>query len=344
LKAVRVHGRGGVDQLRYEETSEPELESAGDVIVRLKAAALNRIDVDLRRSLNLACLSFPYIPGSDGAGEVVAVGSKVSHVKPGDRVCLYPAVSCGRCEVCRNEQEHLCAQRHLLGEREAGTYAEYVRVGEKNCYPIPSGLSFEEAAAFPLSYVTAWRMLASEAGVKPGELVLIVGASGGIGSAALRLGAAFGARIIAASSSEEKLSAALSHGARQAINSGGDFAREVRNLTQRRGVDIVVDCVGGEGWAQSLASLARGGRLVTCGAVAGGAPQTSLRRIFWNHLKIFGCRAGTREDFHQVLNFFDASQTKPIIDRVFPLKDAAHAQRRMEERKHFGKIVLSMDG
>lgn len=344
MKAVRLHGHGGADQLRYEETREPKLNSARDVIVALKAAAVNRIDLDLRRGTHGAGLSLPRILGSDGAGEVVAVGTEVSHVKPGDRVCLYPAITCGCCEFCRSGQEHLCPERHLLGEREDGTYAEYVRVAGRNCHPIPPGLSFEEAAAFPLAYVTAWRMLVSEAGLKPGEWVLIVGAGGGIGTAALRLGAAFGARIIAASSSEEKLAAAKRLGAQHGIATTGDFAAEVRRLTRKRGVDIVVDSVGGESWAKSLASLARGGRLVTCGALAGSAPRTDLRRIFWNHLKIFGCQAGTPAQFLEVLKVLNASQIKPIIDRVFPLKDAAHAQQRMAERKHFGKIVLTMDG
>ena len=343
MKAVRLQGYGGIDQLRYEETGEPELASPDEVIVRLKAAAVNRIDLDLRRGVNHAGPPLLHIPGSDGAGEVVAVGKEVGKIRPGDAVCLYPAINCGRCEFCRDGRDYLCAQRHFLGEREDGTYAEYVRVAGKNCYPIPAGLSFEEAAAFPLAYVTAWRMLLGEACLKPGELVLIIGVGGGIGTAALRIAAALGARIFAASTSEEKLVAAKKLGVEHTITTSGDFFKEVRTLTQKRGVDIVVDCVGGETWVKNLASLARGGRLVTCGALAGDTPQTDVRRIFWNHLKIFGCQAGTREEFHQVLNFFNATQVKPIIDRVFPLKDAAHAQRRMEERKHFGKIILRVD-
>jgi len=344
LKAVRLHGYGSAGQLRYEETSEPKLDSARDVIVALKAAAVNRIDLDLCRGTHRPDMRLPRILGCDGAGEVVAVGSEVSHVKPGDRVCLYPAIICGRCEFCRAGLEHLCTERHLLGEREDGTYAEYVRLAGDNCHPIPPALSFEEAAAFPLAYVTAWRMLVSEAGLKPGEWVLIVGAGGGIGTAALRLAAAFGARIMAASSSEAKRAAAKGLGVDHAIATVGDFAAEARRLTGKRGVDIVIDCVGGESWAKSLAALARGGRLVTCGALAGSAPQTDLRRIFWNHLKVSGCPTGTRAEFIELLQFLKVSQSRPIIDRVFPLKDAAHAQRRMAERKHFGKIVLRMDG
>lgn len=345
MKAVRLHGHGEIDELHYEETDEPELRSPHDAIVEIKAAAVNRIDIRLRRGLSSNHLALPHVLGSDGAGKVVAVGTEVTNVKPGDAVCLYPADSCGRCEFCRAQREHLCGRRYLLGERENGSYAEYVRVPGRNCYPIPLGLTFAEAAAFPLVYVTAWRMLIADAELKPGQSVLILGVGGGIGNAALQLATSLGAHVIVTSHSAKKLAMATQLGADYTINCGtDDVAGEVRNLTHKRGVDIVVDCIGGEGWAKSLAALVRGGRLVTCGAIAGANPRTDLRRVFWNHLKIFGSLAGTHEEFRQVLNFLSVSKAKPIIDHMFPLKNAAHAQRRMEERKHFGKIVLRMDG
>jgi NADPH:quinone reductase-like Zn-dependent oxidoreductase len=274
-------------------------------------------------------------------GTVLSVGPEVRTIKPGNAVCLYPIHGCGDCHLCANQQESLCNTRRLLGDRDPGTYAEYVRVPAKNCFPVPSGLSFEAAAAFPLVYLTAWRMLITHAGLKPGESVLIVGAGGGIATAAVHISGAVGARVFVVSASEEKLSAATKLGAEHAIHAKtGEFAKAVRGFTEKRGVDVVVNCAGGPTWAESLAALARGGRLVTCGAVAGSKPKTDLRRVFWNHLKIFAAHAGTRQEFLRVLNFLGTSSRKPIIDKVFPLKDARWAHQRMEQGKHFGKIIL----
>jgi NADPH2:quinone reductase len=219
-----------------------------------------------------------------------------------------------------------------------------VRVAARNCFPIPTGLTFAEAAAFPLVFVTAWRMLVTHAEIKPGESILIRGIGGGVATAALQLAAVIGARIIVTSSSDAKLAQAKQLGAAHGIDyRATDFAKEVRTLTGKRGVDVVVDCVGGEGWGQSLASLAKGGRLVTCGATTGATPQTNLQRIFWNDLKVFGSTLGTRQEFRQVLEFMSLSGAKPVIDQIFPLKDAALAQTRLEQGKQFGKIVLTMD-
>jgi NADPH:quinone reductase-like Zn-dependent oxidoreductase len=238
----------------------------------------------------------------------------------------------------------MCIHLRVLGERENGTYAEYTRVPARNCFSIPPGLSFEQAAAFPLVYITVWRMLVTNARLKPGEQVLILGIGGGIATAALQLAARIGTHIIVTSSSDEKLEKAKTLGAEHGINyKNADFAREVRRLTGKRGVDVVVDCVGGDSWIKSLASLAKGGRLVTCGATAGAHPPTDIQRIFWNNLRIFGSTLGDRAEFTEVLNFMAASCTPPVIDRVFSLRDAATAQNRLEQGKQFGKIVLRMD-
>ena len=344
MKAVQIHQHGGVEQLRYEERADPEIQSAGDAIVKLKAAALNHIDIWVRRGLTGIEVPFPHVLGGDGAGTVVAIGSAVKNLKLGDTVCLYPPSGCGQCEFCLTDREWMCVRIRVLGEREDGTYAEYVRVAARNCFPIPAGLSFTEAAAFPLVFLTVWHMLVTNAQIKAGESILILGIGGGVATAALQLAAAIGMRIIVTSSSAAKLDHAKQLGAAHGINyREADFAKEVRNLTAKRGVDVVVDSVGGEGWVKSLASLAKGGRLVTCGATAGATPQTDLRRIFWNDLKIFGSTLGTREEFRQVLEFLAHSGTRPIIDQVFPLKDAALAQARLEEGRQFGKIVLTMD-
>jgi NADPH:quinone reductase-like Zn-dependent oxidoreductase len=344
LKAVRIHEHGGVEKLRYEEAPEPTLAGPNEAIVKLKAASVNHIDIWVRRGLTGIEIALPHILGADGAGVIAAVGDRVRNIKTGDAVCLYPPSGCGGCEFCITDREYMCVQLRVLGERENGTYAEYARVPARNCFPIPPDLSFEQAAAFPLVYLTVWRMLVTNAQLKPGEHVLILGIGGGVATAALQLAAHIGTHIIVTSSSDEKLEKAKTLGSEHGINyKNADFAKEVRRLTGKRGVDVVVDCVGGDGWIKSLASLAKGGRLVTCGATAGANPPTDMRRIFWNNLKIFGSTLGDRAEFREVLNFMEASRTKPVVDLVFPLRDAAAAQKRLEDGKQFGKILLRMD-
>lgn len=344
MKAVRIHEHGGVEKLRYEEAPEPTLTSPTDAIVRLKAAALNHIDLWNRRGLTGVKISFPRILGADGAGTVVEVGEQVGNLRRGDAVCLFPPSGCGQCEFCLTDRDFMCVHLRVLGERLDGTYAEYVKLPGRNCFPVPPGLSFEEAAAFPLVFITVWRMLVTNADLRPGEHVLILGIGGGVATAALQLAKAMGAHVIVTSSSDEKLEVAKNWGADHGINyRKSDFAAEARGLTGKRGVDVVVDCVGGEGWAKSLAALVKGGRLVTCGATAGANPPTDLRRIFWNHLKIFGSTLGSREEFRQLLAFMRTCGIRPILDQLFPLREAAEAQRRLEEGRQFGKIVLQIE-
>ena len=344
MKAIRIHEHGGVENLRYEEAPEPKLMAPTDVIIKLKAAAVNRSDLCIRRGLKGTGVTLPHILGCDGAGFVTQVGELVSPIREGDAVCLYPANGCGRCELCRTDREFMCIQLRVLGEHENGTYAEYVRLPAGNCFPIPAGLSFDEAAAFPLVYIAVWRMLVTHAELKPGEHVLILGIGGGVATAALQVAVQLGTHIIVTSSSDDKLATAKTLGADYGINyRNTDFSTEVRRVTGKRGVDVAVNCIGGDSWARSLASLAKGGRLVSCGAVAGPSPQTDIRRIFWNHLRVFGSTLGTRGEFKQVLNFMETSQIKPVIDQVLPLKEASFGHRRLEEGKQFGKIVLRMD-
>jgi NADPH:quinone reductase-like Zn-dependent oxidoreductase len=344
LKAVQIHAYGGIDALRYEETADPELRAPSDVVIKLHAAAVNRIDLRIRCGLNDKRASLPHILGSDGAGTIANVGTAVTNVKPGDTVCLYPFITCGLCKYCAGEREFLCEHRCVLGERENGTYADYVIAPSRNCFSVPPGMSCEEAAAFPLVYTAAWRMLVTQAIIKPGETILIIGC-GGIATAAIQIAVSFGAQIIVASRSDKKLAQAKKLGAAHGINHHTtDLVKEVRALTSKRGVDVTIDCVGGDLWVKSLASLARGGRLVTCGVLAGAHPKTDLRRIFWNNLKVFGASCGTPAEFCRLLNFFQVSGVKPVIDRIYSLKDAAHAQQSMEDNKPFGKIVLRMDG
>ena len=343
MKAVRIHEHGGVDKLRYEDAEEPKLSSPTEAIVRLKAGALNHIDIWNRQGLTGMDYPLPHILGADGAGIVVEAGEQVRNAKKGDAVCLYPASGCGQCEFCLTDRDFMCVHLRVLGERLDGTYAEFIKLPGENCFPIPAGLSFEEAAAFPLVFITVWRMVVTNAELKPGEHMLILGIGGGVATAALQLAKHMGAHVIVTSSSDEKLEMAKNWGADHGINyRRSDFAKEVRALTGKRGVDVVVDCVGGDGWSKSLAALAKGGRLVTCGATAGANPATDIRRIFWNQLKIFGSTLGSREEFRQLLTFMQNSGVRPIIDQLFPLKEAAEAQRRLEQARQFGKIVLQI--
>jgi NADPH:quinone reductase-like Zn-dependent oxidoreductase len=237
----------------------------------------------------------------------------------------------------------MCIHLRVLGERLEGTYAEYVKLPAQNCFAIPQDYSFEDAAAFPLVFITLWRMLITNARLKPGESLLIIGIGGGVASASLQLANKIGARVIVTSGSDEKLARARNLGADHGINHFKDeFTKVVNELTEDHGVDVVLDCVGGEVWRKSLASLARGGRLVTCGATAGGQPIDDIDAIVSKQLKIYGSTLGSRDEFCELISFINATQIKPIIDSVFPLKDAASAQRYVEEGKQFGKVVLRM--
>jgi NADPH:quinone reductase-like Zn-dependent oxidoreductase len=341
LKTVRMHGYGGVEQLFYEETDEPTLTEPNEVIVKLEAAAINHIDIWNRLGVTGTPLKLPHILGADGAGRVVQVGAKATNVKVGDAVCLYPPTGCGACEFCLTDRDFMCIRLHVLGERLEGTYAEYVKITAANCFKIPAGYSFLEAAALPLVFITLWRMVITNAELKPGESLLIIGIGGGVASATLQVAKKIGVRVIVTSGSDEKLARAKELGADYGINHAKqDFVRAVKQLTAHRGVDVALDCVGGEVWRKSLASLSSGGRLVTCGATAGGQPNDDVAMIAAKQLKIFGSTLGSREEFRQLLSFVAGSGIKPIIDSVFPLKGAAAAQQRLETAQQFGKVVL----
>ncbi len=341
MKAVRIHGHGGVEQLRYEDAPEPKLSAPTEVIVKLKNAGVNHVDIWNRLGEAAIPIPLPHILGADGAGIVVAVGLEVSTIKCGDAVCLYPFTGCGQCEFCLTDRDFMCIHVIALGQRLEGTYAEYVKLPAENCFPIPAGLSFAEAAAFPLVFLTVWRMLITNAKLTPGETILVLGIGGGVASAALQVAKRIGARVMATSGSDEKLEQARMLGADHGINyRSTDFATEVIAITDGRGVDVVLDCVAGENWQKSLTALTQGGRLVTCGATAGGLADTDLSLIFKKQLQILGSTLGSREEFRRLINFMNITQLRPVIDRTFPLAEAAAAQRRMEEAKQFGKIVL----
>jgi len=340
MKAVRFHEHGGVEVLRYEDAPEPRIE-ANEVLVRVKACALNHLDLWLRAGVRGWMLPMPHIVGSDIAGEVAEVGALAARVKPGDRVLLCPGISCGQCEACFKGLDSTCRSYTLFGVMVDGGYAEYVKSPEANVIAIPGDLTFEEAAAVPLVFITAWHMLFTRAGLKPGEEVLVLGAGSGVGSAAIQIAKLVNARVIATAGTDAKLEKARALGADEVINHHRQsIAEEVKRLTAKRGVDIVFEHVGTAVWDACFDSLAAGGRLVTCGVTSGAEVKLNLQTLFGRQRAIFGSFMGSKGELMDALKFIAQRKLKAVIDSVFPLADAAAAQTKMEDRDFFGKILL----
>ena len=341
MKAVRFHQHGGPEVLRYEEVPTPA-PGPHEVLIGLRAAALNHLDLFVRTGQTPG-VPLPHIGGADGAGVVVASGPGAARYPVGTRVFFDPGLSDGICDYCARGEHSLCDRWEILGEHRDGTFAQAVVMPEINVRPIPGELSFEEAAAFPLVFLTAWRMLMTKARVTPGESVLILGIGGGVALAALQIAKHAGARVFVTSGSAEKLKRAQALGADVLINhQETDFSREVWRITEKRGIDVIVDNVGAATWDRSIRALAKGGRLVTCGATSGPKPDEDLRRLFVKQVTIYGSTMGTRHDWEQLNRLLAAKTLRPIVDRIFPLEQAAQAQSLMEDQGQFGKIVLSI--
>lgn len=345
MKAVRFNSFGDAGVLRFEESPVPSA-GPGRVLVNLKAAALNHLDLWVRNGLRERNIPLPHIPGSDGAGVISETGDGVDWLKPGDRVLISPGLSCGHCTQCLSGRDNLCRDYRVLGVREDGTYAGYVSVPAVNVVPIPEGMDFAAAAAVPLVSLTAWHMLVTLAQIRPGEEVLIHGAGSGVGSMAIQIAKLQRARVITTAGSAEKLEKARELGADELIDyRQSDFTEEVKRLTGKRGVDIVFDHIGGEILEKSFTVLAKGGRLVTCGASGEYVAKIDVRYVFSRHQTMYGSWMGGKAELIEVMKFFSQSspyRLKPVVDMTFPLAEAASAHRRMEERKNFGKIVLLM--
>ena len=341
MKAVRFHRHGGPDVLVYEDAPEPVL-AAGEVLVRVRACALNRIDVWGRRGRPGLAIPLPHIPGSDVAGEVVS--SAAVDVSPGRRVMLQPGISCGRCVACLSGRDNECAHYEVLGYRNhQGGYAEYVKVPVQNLVPIPDDIDYVHAAAFPLTFLTAWHMLITRARLKRGEDVLVLAAGSGVGQAAIQIAFLHGARVFATAGSAGAIERARALGAYEVIDHyTQDIAAEIGRLTNQRGVDVVIEHVGEATWTRSLASLTRGGRLVTCGATTGAAAAIDLRTLFTRQISITGTYLGSKGELMRAARFLFAGQLDPVVDRTFPLADAALAHRHLETGKPFGKVVLEV--
>lgn len=340
MKAVRFHEHGDAGVLTYEDAPDPHARQ-GEALVRVRACALNHLDLFQRRGIERVRIPLPHISGADVSGEIVA--SPDSELQPGRRVLLQPGLSCGRCEACLAGRDNECVRYDVLGYQSDGGYAELVRVPVQNLVPIPDAIGFVDAAAFPLTFLTAWHMLMTRAALRPGEDVLVLGAGSGVGQAAIQIAWLHGARVFATAGNAEKVSRARQLGAYEAIDHyEQDVPGAIHRFTNGRGVDVVVEHVGEATWERSLRCLARCGRLVTCGATTGYDGRIDLRFLFSRQYSILGSYMGAKSELLRAARFFFAGQLRPVIDCTFPLADAAEAHRRLERREQFGKIVLEV--
>jgi NADPH:quinone reductase-like Zn-dependent oxidoreductase len=338
MKAVRMHEFGGPEVLKYEDIPEPELRK-DYVLVRIRACALNHLDLWVRKGL--PGVKLPHILGSDIAGEVAKCGEYIDDLKTGTRVLLSPMLFCGHCEQCNSGRQNFCPQFAVLGNNADGGNCELIGVPRANVIPIPDALGFVEAASVPLVFLTAWHMLVGNAGLKPGQTVLVLGAGSGVGSAAIQICKMMGAEVIATAGDEKKLAKARELGADHTIDHYKQkISGEVKRITNKRGVDIVFEHVGTATWAESIKSLKYGGTLVTCGATAGFDASLDLRVLFARQLSFHGSYMGSMGELDEVLKHVFAGKLKPVVDRTFPLSETRAAHEYLASGEQFGKVVV----
>jgi NADPH:quinone reductase-like Zn-dependent oxidoreductase len=341
VKAIVIRSHGGPEVLSWEDVPDP-VAGPGEVVVRVRAVALNHLDMWIRRGVPGAPFHLPAITGADVSGVLHAVGPGVEGLEVGAEVLVAPGVSCGLCAACAAGQDHLCPRYTVLGEGCDGGMAEYVKVPAANAVPKPANLSHVDAAAMSLTFLTAWHMLVARAELRATETVLVHAAGSGVGTAAIQIARFLGAHVIATASSEAKLEAARGLGAHEAVSTADPgWPRRVKALTGGRGVDVVFEHVGGAIFEDSLKVLARAGRLVTCGATAGVDARVNLRHVFFKSLSILGSTMGSRGEFHHLVRLFAAGVFRPVVDRVMPLSEARAAHEALERREVFGKVVLT---
>ena len=342
MKAVRFHEHGGPDVLRYEDAPDPICQPDG-VVVRVRACALNHLDLFQRRGLERVTIPLPHISGADVAGEIAEIGGAVQGLAIGQPVMLQPGLSCGQCDACLAGRDNYCLKYDVLGYQSDGGYAERVAVPAVNVIVLPEGTDLIRAAAFPLTFLTAWHMLMTRARVNARETVLVIAAGSGVGQAAVQIARLAGARVLATAGGEAKIAQALALGAEAAIDHHQeDVVARVRALTGGRGVDVVVEHVGVATWERSVRALARGGRLVTCGATTGHAAQLDLRHLFARQLSLLGSYMGAKPELVRLSELFVRGSLSPFVDRTFPLPEAGQAHRYLEASAHFGKVVLTI--
>jgi len=344
VKGLTISGHGGLDQLELRnDLPTPELRRSTDVRLRMRAAALNHLDLFVVRGLPGVTIAPGWVLGADGTGVIDAVGDDVHEVAVGDVVVINPGLSDGTCEYCRDGEQSLCVRFGILGEHAPGTIAEYVVLPSRNVRQVPATIPTDVAAAFSLASLTAWRMIVTRARLRPGEHVLIWGIGGGVAIAALQICKQLGARVWVTSSSEAKLERARALGADETINHArADVAKLIRDRTAKRGVDVVVDDVGVATWKHSLAALGRRGRLVTCGATTGPMVETDVRRLFWNQWSILGSTMGNDAEYDAIVNELRGGRLYPPIDHVYPLEQSREAFERLEKAEQCGKVVIDL--
>jgi NADPH:quinone reductase-like Zn-dependent oxidoreductase len=339
MKAVRIHQFGGPEVLIYEDVPDPQPRK-DQVLVRVRACALNHLDLWVRKGL--PGVKLPHILGSDVAGEVVTTGEYVSGIKPGQRVLLAPMYYCGHCAKCVTGLQNQCREFTVLGNGVDGGNCEVIAVPASNVIPIPDSLDFNQAASVPLVFLTAWHMLVGRAGVRPGQTVLVLGAGSGVGIAALQIAKLFHCRVITTAGDETKLEKARALGADYGINHYQQkISEEVRKITNKEGVDIVIEHVGAATWDESMKSLKTGGILVTCGATTGPNVGVDLRHLFARQLSLLGSYMGTMGELQEVLGHVFAGRLKPVVDRVFTLQEIRAAHEYLEKSQMFGKVVVN---
>jgi NADPH:quinone reductase-like Zn-dependent oxidoreductase len=342
MRVVRIHEHGGPEVLRLEEIEEPR-PGPHEVLVRVRACALNHLDLFIRQGIRGQKIPLPHILGSDVAGEIAALGEGCSRLKVGQRVLLAPSQSCRQCAMCVAGRDNFCRQYTVLGYFNDGGNREYMTTPEVYAAPIPEQLSFEEAAAAPLVFLTAWHMLVGRAKIRAGEEVLVLAAASGVGSAAVQIAKMLGCRVIATAGGERKLARVSELGADEVIDHyQQNIADEVKKLTGKRGVDVVFEHVGKATWDQAFASLAHHGRLVTCGATTGADVGLDLRYLYARQLSLLGSFMGTLGELHEVLSFVFAGKLRPIIDKIYALAEIRAAHERLENKEQFGKVVLAV--
>ena len=340
MKAVRIHEFGGPEVLRYEDVPDPKLRK-NQVLIRVRACALNHLDLWVRKGL--PGVQLPHILGSDIAGEIVEVGEYVSGFKTGQRVLLAPMHFCNRCAKCVAGLQNQCTEFSVLGNRVDGGNCELMAVPAVNVIPIPDSLDFVQAASVPLVFLTAWHMLTGRASIRPGQTVLVLGAGSGVGIAAIQIAKLFHATVITTAGNEQKLEKARALGADYGINHYQQkISEEVRRITNKQGVDIVIEHVGPATWDESVKSLKPAGTLVTCGATTGPNVGIDLRFVYSRQLSLLGSYMGTMGELYEVLGHVFAGRLKPVVDRTFPLQEIRAAHEHMENSQMFGKIVLSI--
>jgi NADPH:quinone reductase-like Zn-dependent oxidoreductase len=340
MEAVVLYEHGGPEVLKPEMIDTPE-PGPGEVRVAVKAVAVNHLDLWVRRGGPAFRLEYPHRLGADVAGVIDALGPGVTDLETGVKVVVQPGVSCGVCPACLRGDDNLCRRYRILGENAQGGYGQLIVVPRANIAPYPGDLPFEDAAACLLTFLTAWQMVVKKAAIRPGELVLVQGAGSGVGVAAIQIARLHNARVIATAGTDEKLAKARELGAEETINyRTGDFVKEIKKITGRRGVDVVIEHVGGDTFARSILATRKGGRIVTCGATAGPKPTIDLVHVFFRQISILGSTMGSKSDLLQALEHIAAGRMRPVVHRTLPLCEAATAHRILENREAFGKVVL----